>query len=75
MKTDIILRFHDGDLKVFQNVITWKTYRFKDGVKQKDKYIEIKYAKSSKPKKFKLGDIYKFVLINEISTIVEEYKK
>lgn len=74
-KTDIILRFHDGRLKIFQDVSLWKTYTFKDGVKKEGKRLEINYKKSSVPKTFKIADIFKFILINDTTTIVEEYKK
>jgi len=68
MKTDIILRMHDGSLKVFQNIETWSDY------KNNHETLEVKYEKSRTPKRFKISDIYKMILINERSTIVREYK-
>jgi len=68
MKTDIILRMKDGSLHVFQNVLLWSDY------KDKHERLEVKYRKSKTPAKFKIKDIYKFILINERCTIVREYK-
>ena len=67
MKTDIILRMHDGTLRVFQDIETWSDY------KGNHEILEVKYEKSRTPKRFKIKDIYKMILINERSTIVREY--
>jgi len=67
LKTDAIVRLHDGTLNVFQNIEIWSDY------KGNHEILEIKYAKSKSPRRYKIKDVFKFILINEMSTIVREY--
>lgn len=60
---------HDGNLHVFQDIETWSDYE------DKHETLKIKYRKSKTAKKFKIKDVFKFILINEVTTVTREYKE
>lgn len=68
MKTDIILRMRDGKIFVMENVEYWKDYE------DNHESLVVKYERRSTPRKIKIKEIDKFVLISDRETIVRDYK-
>ncbi len=68
MKADIILRMRDGKIWVFENVERWSDYE------DKHETLIVKYERRSTPRKIKIKEIDKFVLISDREIIVRDYK-